>query len=428
MSDIVHGIVLRCSLRILFPPLSLLLLTSKYFHSSRLEDPTQSRSIFQGSVHNTFQINANAKAYDKSLLQKLDNSRRGSDQSVRGPDTPPHTRQPFSSSENEASPTSRATSDRQYSYIKPLSVPTAMSKSSNSESPLSRWARVPAPPLSPRHLYSYDQDSHRGLRSPVEPLESERPSFYDSRHPGSGLTLSLGDENASLTSLPIRPAYDTSVFGDTDPDFPMEETNGLRRLNLGDRSPLGSEAISPGMALGRKRRASSPPREDGHVLRSMSSMGDLQSRRASNLLSAHAYRTHSNHGSVSSTSSAFRNGSYASTLSSTLSLGASSMTSMSSYDRLSPGGMSPGRISPSAEFGGDSSFINLTNRSPRGSISRIQHQRTLSESRPLTTARKLSDVSNGHSKHHSVPKVAGVYICQCCPKKPKKFDTSEELT
>lgn len=385
----------------------------------------QSRSIFQGSVHNTFQTNA--KAYDKSLLQKLDSSRRGSDQSARGHDTPPHARQLVSSSENDASPTSRARPDRQYNYLKPLSMPTSMSKSTNSDSPLSRWARGPAPPLSPRHLYSYEQDSHTDFRSPVEPPESERLPFYDMRHPGSGSVLSLGDDSASVTSQPIRPAFETSVFGDADSDFPMEETNGLRRLNLGDRSPLGVEAISPGMALGRKRRASSPPREDGHVLRSMASMGDLQSRRSSNLLSAHAYRAHSNHGSVSSTSSAFRNGSYASTLSSTLSLGASSMTSMSSYDRLSPSGMSPGRVSPSAEFGGEMSYGNAASRSPRGSISRIQHQRTLSESRPLTTARKLSDAAAGHSKHHSVPKVAGVYVCQCCPKKPKKFDTSEEL-
>jgi hypothetical protein len=102
---------------------------------------------------------------------------------------------------------------------------------------------------------------------------------------------------------------------------------------------------------------------------------------------------------------------------------ASSITSMSSYGRLSPGGISPGSSDMS-----DSPYVTSLslNPSPRGSVPRPNHQRTLSETRPIMTSRKLSD-NMGHSKHSTAPKIQGVFMCECCPKKPKKFDSQEEL-
>jgi len=94
---------------------------------------------------------------------------------------------------------------------------------------------------------------------------------------------------------------------------------------------------------------------------------------------------------------------------------------MNSYGRLSPGG-----LSPVPTDGSDSPYVTSLslNPSPRGSLSRPNHTRTLSETRPIMTSRKLSD-GLGHPKH--TPKMQGVFICECCPKKPKKFDSQEEL-
>jgi hypothetical protein len=96
---------------------------------------------------------------------------------------------------------------------------------------------------------------------------------------------------------------------------------------------------------------------------------------------------------------------------------------MNSYGRLSPGG-----ISPVPTDGSDSPYVTSLslNPSPRGSLSRTNHQRTLSESRPLMTSRKLSDSIN-NAKQSNVPRMQGGFICECCPKKPKKFDSQEEL-
>jgi hypothetical protein len=66
------------------------------------------------------------------------------------------------------------------------------------------------------------------------------------------------------------------------------------------------------------------------------------------------------------------------------------------------------------------------NPSPRGTLSRSNHNRTISETRPLMTSRKLSD-SLSHGKHNGAPKKQGGFMCECCPKKPKKFDSQEEL-
>jgi hypothetical protein len=109
-----------------------------------------------------------------------------------------------------------------------------------------------------------------------------------------------------------------------------------------------------------------------------------------------------------------------------LSIAASSITSVSSsYGRLSPGGISPG--------GSDITDVRITdtpyvtslslNPSPR---STANHQRQLSDTRPLMTSRKLSD-SMSHGKPNNASKIQGVFMCDCCPKKPKKFDSQEEL-
>lgn len=80
------------------------------------------------------------------------------------------------------------------------------------------------------------------------------------------------------------------------------------------------------------------------------------------------------------------------------------------------GGVSPGGISPTDNTSPYATPMSL-NPSPRGSISRAPaHTRNTSGSSP----RKGSDLVKS--------KLQGFFMCECCPKKPKKFETAEELS
>ena len=123
--------------------------------------------------------------------------------------------------------------------------------------------------------------------------------------------------------------------------------------------------------------------------------------------------------SISSMSPTGRNGSYAS-------INGSSISSMNSYGRRSPSGLSTGGLSPVDIC--NSPFNNPISlgRSPRNTLSRgLPHQRTISgEGRGiLASPRKVSEVPKS-----SLNKIQGGFqMCECCPKKPKKFETEEEL-
>ena len=383
---------------------------------SKYEDTNSARYGFQSSVHEKYQ--SNAQAYDKSLLQKLD-ARRGSDSK-----TPPrgYSKSAFSTSASDSSPTSRIALEHRYPKpMKPLSLPIITSRPGLVESPLSQWADTPLSSISPGHSYPYarfggQSHSHFDHRSPSDPAESDRSPLPYMRRSGSSSVMSIGDDTSSVTSR-SRESYDPRISPDHDVDFHMEEA-GLRRLHLDDYSTR-QDAYSPGSTAGQKRRASSPPGDEGHSLHTVGSASDLYRRRESASRTSPAPRFHSNSGSVSSTASAPRSNSYVSALSA----GASSMTSLNSYERLSPGGISPGASDMS-----DSPYVTSLslNPSPHGSLSRANHNRTISETRPLMTSRKFSD-GMSHAKHNGAPKMQGVFMCECCPKKPKKFDSQEEL-
>jgi hypothetical protein len=380
---------------------------------SKYQESSSAKSGFQSSVHDRFQTNA--QAYDKSLLQKLD-ARRGTDNK-----TPPrgYSKSAFSSSASDDSPTSRiALEHRHPSQLKPLSLPILTSRPGFVESPIamSRYGDTPlSSGVSPGNSYPrFGLQTQFDSKSPSDGAESDRSPHPFIRQSGSSSVMSVGDEASSVTSR-SRETYDHRISPDHDVDFHMEET-GLRRLYIDEYSGR-SDAYSPGATAGQKRRASSPPVEEGPSLHTVGSVSDLFRRRESRSRSSPTPRFHSTSGSVSSTTSGPRNNSYAS---STLSIAASSMTSMSSYGRLSPGGISPG-----ASDIPDSPYVTSLslNPSPRAATN---HQRQLSETRPLMTSRKLSDsVSQGKSSN--TPKIQGIFMCECCPKKPKKFDSQEEL-
>lgn len=174
---------------------------------------------------------------------------------------------------------------------------------------------------------------------------------------------------------------------------------------------------------GMKRRASSPPREP--VLHKAPSNGDLASRRTS----AHHFTNHvsptsrhlPSHSSISSLSSA----SWRTSTSLGSSAGLSVGTSASSYDRMSSGG-----LSPKSEADHYHEKTVITQPSPNGSVSGFSASKTQfyngMESKHVSN-RKISLQSGISGSRGANSKMGGLYICDCCPKKPKKFETQEEL-
>jgi hypothetical protein len=217
------------------------------------------------------------------------------------------------------------------------------------------------------------------------------------------------DDNASLASHSNRGSYDKNAAED---DFHMEET-GMKQLHISDRT--SPEAYSPVSKTGQKRRASSPAQKERlPMIGGVSSPND-EYRRASgpNPALFSSSRLHPHHGSVSSTSS-MRQNSWASSARASVS---TNLTAFSTYDAFS----SPGGRSPMSE--GQHSPLRMSislDPSPRGSIA--DHHRAASDSTISLSGRKTPV---DHSASRSSP--TGGFICQCCVKKPRKFDTLEAL-
>ena len=194
----------------------------------------------------------------------------------------------------------------------------------------------------------------------------------------------------------------------------------MSNLQLQDRSPGSPKA-------GTKRRASSPPRdladrEDRSSVSSASGQSDVVNRRLVHQLpnrGSPISRFHPNHSSLSSASSLGpRHNSFGS------SLGVSSVpSSATSYasGRVSPSGLSP---SIDLDFRQCASQAGLK---PLNSGSATpHHSRNPSECAPHA-ATCQSPESAPHSRNSSVSQLSGVYFCECCPKKPRKFDSEDDL-
>lgn len=253
-------------------------------------------------------------------------------------------------------------------------MPVLPTRIGSIENPLSRWdcGTSTTSPLNVNENYRY--------RSPTENYEAEK-----------------------------SPRYNNIVEVD------MEETS-LKRLHLDE----GSMRVEGNSTTGQKRRASSPLEEEAPLpLHSAGSANDLFRRRDSASRSSPTPRFHPGQASASSTASGPRNSSYTS-----ISLPGSSMSTMSSYGRLSPGGLSPGGVSPRSNDGTDTPYVTASlTTSPRGSTASPIH-RVLPE-RP-STARKSAEATS-HTKRNSPSKLQGMFMCECCPKKPKKFEKEEDL-
>ncbi|KAJ6164169.1 hypothetical protein N7470_002841 [Penicillium chermesinum] len=247
-------------------------------------------------------------------------------------------------------------------------------------------------------------------------------------------TSASREGSISLPSRSNRGSYDQGVFSDIEVDLPSDEL--APRLYLDEparpRQFIIREPTPPfeSSRQGMKRRASSPPREpindDRHTLHVTTSNGDLSQRRTTgqpftNSLTVNSTGPSSHRALSAASSLSIRtSGSY----SSTLSIGGSSMTSLSPYDRPSPGGLSP---SSDLDTFHEKSILNPS--PPMASIPSLP--RVLGASSlepPLTGATgKVSMPPMLNASQPVGPKLVGLYICDCCPKKPKKFDNPDDL-
>lgn len=335
--------------------------------------------------HNQYQLNRPSlkNEFDSSLLKKLDSRRTFDNHS-------PPRRSALSASANEALP--RA--DHPQTLLPQLSLPIRSSHTSLIDSP-GRFTDTPVQTMS-QHDY----------RSPIEPADSDRSFYARGRRTNSG---SIPDDMTVSTHSSVE-------FNAEDTEFPMEETSGMRRLYIDDAMQRADYQTA-----GHKRRAVSPPGVDIPMQGSFSGSVELLRRREGAARASPTPRLTviPQGSSISSMSPTGRNGSYAS-------INGSSISSMNSYGRRSPSGLSTGGLSPVDIC--NSPFNNPISlgRSPRNTLSRgLPHQRTISgEGRGiLASPRKVSEVPKS-----SLNKIQGGFrMCECCPKKPKKFETEEEL-
>lgn len=238
--------------------------------------------------------------------------------------------------------------------------------------------------LSDARESSFSNYRHNDSRSPID------GSDMDFTSPRTRSRRNTGDENNS---------YDYHNAEDMD----MEETGSLTRLHI-------NESHS---AAGHKRRAASPPDEYGPV-----GLADAMRRREAAARSSAAARlapiSQGSSLSPSSTAPPSRSNSYLSTLSIP-----ASQSSVAGYSHRSPVALSSNGVSPASATSPYASTTPL-NPSPRGSISRGPvHSRV-----PSTSMNRKTAEAGGKA---SVTKLQGFYMCDCCPKKPKKFDSAEEL-
>ncbi|KAI4728083.1 hypothetical protein E4T49_04245 [Aureobasidium sp. EXF-10728] len=295
----------------------------------------------------------------------------------------------------------------------------------------------PSAEHSARHL-STSSASQSERRHPSVDSSTFRWSVSSAVSPGPFRNPNFNPENTRPTALrhssfqfddnsSHRGSYDQSMF--LSEEFSTEEGQ-MKGLNLNDRDDFQLDA-KPGM----KRRASSPHRdslrEDRSSISSAPGGGDLYTRRSlqqqqypnrNPSISASRYAP-SHHGSISSASSYNpRHGSLASSY--TLSV-SSSATSYAS-GRISPGMMSPAIIDPDLGAMGYTNAKPLSNQSPAPQHIMPPYTRTMSDT-PIHNALHTPADSAPQSRHNSLPGVQGIFICDCCPKKPKKFTSEDDL-
>ena len=229
------------------------------------------------------------------------------------------------------------------------------------------------------------------IHSAISPRST--PFFHGDRSPNDSSDIDRSPRTRSKRNNSDDATSTNSYEFTGAEDMEMEDGQSLKRLHIDD-------AYVPG---GQKRRAASP--NDEHLL-GITRRGSPQGR-----------FTSLPRGATMPSVPTSRSNSYISTMS--MSMHPASITTANSFGRRSPVGPSPGGISPTSCNSPYTAPVSL-NPSPRTSISGRGsiHSRTVSGA----STRKITEVQKpGGSK------VQGFFMCECCPKKPKRFETLEEL-
>jgi len=368
-------------------------------------------------------------AYDRDLLRKLSPIPPRSNQRIPGPDDGPGWN------------------------LTPISSPIAI-ESRPSESPMGRWPigssrREPRlanmalspeqhPPVfpSPMNLRNSGSDSLS-----VSPLGPNDDSYGGSvKSPITGFLAESNSFDNSRGRLPLRPrkSYDRIARMDDDlmmEDIPSSNISRFQHLNLGSETPPRPNSYpvlnsNNHQRAGSKRRASSPPSGDrmvaqAELTRKNTYDGTEGPHRRSPIgpqLLAARYSPGVGSGfrpslgmHSASTGSSFASSAGTGWSNSFASSTVSTATSYSPQDRSSPGASFSPQSDP--ETASDSPYMSNTN-SRRGNRQRAAQD---------LQATSLCDREVMPQKLSPVPKLNGVYMCECCPKKPKKFETKAEL-
>ncbi|KAK4160252.1 hypothetical protein QBC43DRAFT_114647 [Cladorrhinum sp. PSN259] len=280
----------------------------------------------------------------------------------------------------------------------------------------SAYPRSPAlmPATSPGSIpFSHRVTGPMDYRSPVsatDSIDSDRSPL-----PRTQRLLSTHSVAESEGSIAMH-SYD----GREDEDgFPMEETRGMRSLNIEDQW-----RDRDGYQPGQKRRASSPPSDD--------QLGMMRSRdgpagRGSPTPRLLSMTQGSSAGGISP---GCRNGSYSSQLT----------PGGITFTRRSPTGLSPGGgLSPTDPMNNGSSpspfGTSLASCAPRSAIAMSMGRSAAGAAQhpvmargAMVSPRKLAEIPKNPAASSALgAKLRGPYMCECCPKKPKKFETEDEL-
>ncbi|KAH7040185.1 uncharacterized protein B0I36DRAFT_370979 [Microdochium trichocladiopsis] len=355
--------------------------------------------------HDRFQFNQPAQSqYDNTLLKKLD-FRRGFDNA-----SPPR-RSGLIASSGSAPASRHGASERLRNQLPTLSLPSESGYTSVESSPYPR--EMPLRSGHSSRLMPFSGAMSNDYRSPIEPSDTESSPFsrspiYRTKRNNSGSQQS----DDIMTSTPNSAEHNTDEM-----DFAMDDTSSVRRLQS-DEYQYSASA--------NKRRALASPDDDTPMAMSEGgvSMDAVRRRLGTPRASPTPRLTVIPQGSISSVSSATgRSGSYTSTMS----IAGTSMSSMPSQSgRLSPGHWSPSSgLSPVDVCHSPFNTASSLGPSPRVALARLSHQRQLSgsEGRSSASPRKVPDAAKGNASKLQ----GGYFMCECCPKKPKKFETADEL-
>ncbi|EER26099.1 C2H2 type zinc finger containing protein [Coccidioides posadasii C735 delta SOWgp] len=281
-----------------------------------------------------------------------------------------------------------------------------------------RWGSgPPSAAISPGTKMGAWQD-YVGYHSPTgdssvhSPMEIDSFNHARERYNSNSSGRRPTEERPSISERSSKASYDQGMFAEQDTDFAMDDAGPTSQPSLPGRMSF-TEGFSSISRNSMKRRASSPPR--GAAADPMYGFTDVdRDRRAlglrSNSCTSPTTRYPGSHGSISSISSSLRTESYAS--STGLSAAASSISSF--------GGPSPGGISPTSDL--DTCY-------ERSYLPPTSHRSQYAESVDMksSVSRKGSTQNGIGLSKPTAPRIGRLYICECCPKKPKKLESLEEL-